>query len=118
MSKVKVLVVEDERIVAKDIQNTLRNLGYEVPAIASTGEDAIKMSGELQPDIILMDIVLKGEIDGIDAARRVAQKYAEDIASRFPRAGKPRRLSEAESRLRTFAITGRWTDARDPDYAW
>lgn len=56
--------------------------------------------------------------DGIDAARRVAQKYAEDIASRFPRAGKPRRLSEAESRLRTFAITGRWTDARDPDYAW
>ena len=75
MSKVKVLVVEDERIVAKDIQNTLRNLGYEVPAIASTGEDAIKMSGELQPDIILMDIVLKGEIDGIDAASQIKAKF-------------------------------------------
>lgn len=75
MSKVKVLVVEDERIVAKDIQNTLKNLGYDVPVIASTGEEAIAKTGELKPDIVLMDIVLKGEIDGIDAASRIKANY-------------------------------------------
>jgi len=74
LSKIKVLVVEDERIVAKDIQNTLINLGYEVPAIASTGEEAIKKAGELRPDIVLMDIVLKGEIDGIEAAGQIKAK--------------------------------------------
>ncbi len=75
MGKVKVLVVEDERIVAKDIQNTLKNLGYEVPAIASTGEEAIKKASEQNPDIVLMDIVLKGEIDGIDAASQIRSKF-------------------------------------------
>jgi two-component system cell cycle sensor histidine kinase/response regulator CckA len=79
LSKVKVLVVEDERIVAKDIQNTLKNLGYEVPAIASTGEEAINKTGELLPDIVLMDIVLKGNIDGIDAASRIKAKYKTPI---------------------------------------
>lgn len=75
MSKVKVLVVEDERIVAKDIQNTLKNLGYDVPSIASTGEEAIRKSGEFKPDIILMDIVLKGEIDGIEAASQIRSRF-------------------------------------------
>lgn len=75
MGIVKVLVVEDERIVAKDIQNTLKNLGYEVPVIASTGEEAIKKAAELKPDIVLMDIVLKGEIDGITAASQIRSKF-------------------------------------------
>lgn len=75
MSKIKVLVVEDERIVAKDIQNTLRNLGYEVPAVASTGEEAIRKIAEFRPDIVLMDIVLKGDIDGIEAASRIKTNY-------------------------------------------
>lgn len=75
MSKTKILVVEDERIVAKDIQNTLRNLGYEVPAIASTGEEAIKKSGEIKPDIVIMDIVLKGKVDGIEAASAIRSHY-------------------------------------------
>ena len=75
MGKVNVLVVEDERIVAKDIQNTLKNLGYDVPVIASTGEEAIRKAGEQNPDIVLMDIVLKGEIDGIDAAAQIRSKF-------------------------------------------
>jgi two-component system, cell cycle sensor histidine kinase and response regulator CckA len=75
LSRIKVLVVEDERIVAKDIQNTLKNLGYDVPAIASTGEDAVKKAGELLPDIVLMDIVLKGDIDGIEAAGQIRAKH-------------------------------------------
>lgn len=75
MSKIKILVVEDERIVAKDIQNTLKNLGYEVPAIASTAEEAIKKSGEIMPDVVIMDIVLKGDVDGIEAASAIRSLY-------------------------------------------
>lgn len=75
MPKVKILVVEDERIVAKDIQNTLKNLDYDVPAIASTGEDAIEKAKELRPDIVLMDIVLKGEMDGIEAAKIIRNEF-------------------------------------------
>jgi two-component system cell cycle sensor histidine kinase/response regulator CckA len=75
LGKVKVLVVEDERIVAKDIQNTLKNLGYDVPSIASTGEEAIRKAGEYKPDIVLMDIVLKGGIDGIDAASQIRSRF-------------------------------------------
>jgi two-component system cell cycle sensor histidine kinase/response regulator CckA len=74
LSKIKVLVVEDERIVAKDIQNTLKHLGYDAPSIASTGEEAIRKAGEYNPDIVLMDIVLKGNIDGIEAASRIRSK--------------------------------------------
>ena len=67
----QILVVEDEYIVAKDIQNTLTNLGYTVPAIAASGEEAIKKAGEMQPDLILMDIVLKGALDGVETANEI-----------------------------------------------
>ncbi len=75
MSKTKILVVEDERIVAKDIQNSLKMLGYDVPAIASSGEEAIEKAKEVRPDIVLMDIVLKGDIDGIEAAKHINSKF-------------------------------------------
>jgi CheY-like chemotaxis protein len=75
LSKIKILVVEDERIVAKDIQNSLKNLGYEVPAVASTGQEAVKKAGEIKPDIVIMDIVLKGEVDGIEAASAIRSLY-------------------------------------------
>jgi PAS domain S-box-containing protein len=66
-----IMVVEDEYIVAKDIQNTLTNLGYTVPAIAASGEEAIKKANEMQPDLILMDIVLKGALDGVETANEI-----------------------------------------------
>lgn len=75
MNKVKVLVVEDELIIANHIQSALKNLGYDVPAIASTGTEAIKKAGELKPDIVLMDIVLKGEMNGIEAALQIKSIY-------------------------------------------
>lgn len=71
MAKAKIMVVEDEGIVAKDIQNTLKRLGYAVPATASSGEEAIKKAAEVQPDLILMDIVLKGKMNGIEATGQV-----------------------------------------------
>ncbi|MBN1522957.1 MAG: response regulator [Spirochaetales bacterium] len=71
MTKHKILIVEDERIVAKDIKGSLRNFGYEVIDIVVTGEDAIKVAEEQLPDLVLMDIMLKGELTGIDAARHI-----------------------------------------------
>src|SRR5262249_8532193 len=56
------------------IQSELRSMGYRVPAIASTGEEAISKALETQPDVILMDIVLKGEMDGIEAAEQVRSR--------------------------------------------
>ncbi len=75
MSKTKILIVEDESIVAKDIQHSLKKLGYAVAGICSTGEEAIKSAEELKPDLILMDIMLKGGMSGIDAAGRIRDKY-------------------------------------------
>ncbi len=75
MVETQILVVEDESIVAEDIRRNLQNLGYVVPAAASSGEDAIKMAEELSPDLVLMDIVLKGEIDGIEAAEQIRSRF-------------------------------------------
>ena len=70
MKKAKILVVEDDKITAMDLKSKLEQLGYSVPAIVPTGEEAIKRATEIHPDLVLMDIVLKGEIDGIEAAKK------------------------------------------------
>lgn len=64
-------MVEDERIVARDIKACLENLGYVVPAIASSGEDAIVKAKAIRPDVVLMDIRLEGEMDGTQAAQKI-----------------------------------------------
>lgn len=66
-----ILVVEDESIVAKDIQVCLRKLGYEVVGIVSSGEEAIEKAREVEPDLVMMDIMLKGEMSGIEAATSI-----------------------------------------------
>ena len=71
MPNIRILVVEDESLVAKDIQNMLRSLGYEVIDVVSTGEEAIQLAEATTPDLVLLDIVLKGEVDGIVAAERI-----------------------------------------------
>ncbi len=68
MKRKQILVVENERIVAEDIKIRLQKHGYDVPGIANSGQESIKKAEELSPDIVLMDIVLDGEMDGIDAA--------------------------------------------------
>lgn len=71
----KILVVEDERITAEDIKRSLEKAGYNVPVIVSTGEDAVKFSEKYKPDLVLMDIVLEGNIDGIEAAETIRTKF-------------------------------------------
>ncbi|MBS1764894.1 MAG: response regulator [Bacteroidetes bacterium] len=75
MDKVKILVVEDESIVAKDIQQTLIRLGYDVPATASSATNAYVKLEEYEPDLVFLDIKLKGEQDGIHVAEHIRQKY-------------------------------------------
>ena len=68
MSKINILVVEDESIVSKDIQHSLKKIGYNIVGAASTGEKAIELALSEKPDLILMDIMLKGSMNGIEAA--------------------------------------------------
>ena len=75
MEQAKILVVEDENIVAMDIQNSLKSLGYAVPAVISSGEDAIKTAADTYPDLVLMDIVLKGRMDGVQAAEQIHGRF-------------------------------------------
>lgn len=75
MDPARIMVVEDEGIIAQDIKNCLENLGYEVPEVVFTGHDAIQKAEELRPDLVLMDIVLKGDIDGIDTALEIRNRY-------------------------------------------
>ena len=71
---VDILVVEDESIVAKDIQKRLENLGYTVSAVASTGKEALEKVAD-SPDLVLMDIVLRGGMDGIEAAEIIRTQF-------------------------------------------
>ncbi len=75
LAKGSILVVEDEKIIAKDIANVLKKFGYAVPAIASSGEEAIRWLEEMSVDLVLMDIVLKGDLDGIEAAKRIGERF-------------------------------------------
>ncbi len=75
MVSARILVVEDESIVARDIQNRLRNLGYDVPAVVAYGDRAVEMADELRPDLVLMDIFLKGDMDGIKAAELIRARH-------------------------------------------
>ena len=75
MTHAQILIVGDEGIIAKDIQNILKSLGYAVPAIASSGEGAIKKAAEIFPDLVLMDIVLEGYMDGVEAAEQIRDRF-------------------------------------------
>lgn len=76
MAYAKILIVDDEVVVAEAIRRQLRSLGYLVVGVVSTGSEAIRMAGEHRPDLILMDIKLKGPMDGIEAAAMIQSRYA------------------------------------------
>jgi hypothetical protein len=69
------LVVEDESVVAMDVEGRLKKLGYTVADIALSGEEAVQKAAELRPDLVLMDIVLKGGIDGVEAAEQIRTQF-------------------------------------------
>ncbi len=72
--KTTIILCEDENLIALDIRNQLRMLGYDVIKVCSTGEDLIKSTMELKPHIIITDIQLKGKISGIEAVKIIRQE--------------------------------------------
>ena len=75
MTSKRILIVEDQGITALDEAQIMQNLGYEVTAMVMTGEQAIDLAGRDRPDLVLMDIMLAGKIDGREAAREIWKSY-------------------------------------------
>jgi PAS domain S-box-containing protein len=67
----RILIVEDQRVIAADIESTLKNLGYTIAGSVASGEEAVPTASEVRPDLILMDIRLRGQMDGIQAAEAI-----------------------------------------------
>jgi CheY-like chemotaxis protein len=72
-SNINILIVEDDRFQAQLLKMMLTNMKYNVEALTATGEEAVTLASELKPDLIFMDIALAGEMDGIEAVRRISE---------------------------------------------
>lgn len=75
MTKSKILIVEDELITAMDMKNRLEDFGYSVPFTVASGEEAIEKVEEICPDLVLMDVMLEGDMDGIQAAEQIHARF-------------------------------------------
>ncbi len=75
MAKAQILVVEDDNIVVMELRDRLQGMGYAVCAVASYGEEAIQKAGEARPDLVLMNIRLKGDMDGIEATKEISARF-------------------------------------------
>ena len=71
----KILIVEDESIVALDLEQRLEDMNYNVVGIAGNGIEAIKKTEKLSPDLVLMDILIKGDLNGIETAQKIRNLY-------------------------------------------
>ena len=71
----RILITEDERIIAEDLKYTLKQFGHDVVGIASSGEEAINKIEETRPDVVLMDIMLDGDMTGIDTVRYMNDRF-------------------------------------------
>src|SRR5258707_15343306 len=74
MTPARILVVEDDRVVARDIQHQLTRIGHTVVGVTPSGEDAVRLALESHPDLVLMDIRLEGALDGVDAAQQIRNR--------------------------------------------
>jgi len=123
MNKPKILVVEDEFIVAFELKAALEGMGYTVCGMVSSGEDAIEFVERETPDCVLMDVSLKGAMDGIEAARHIRARFGirsaflsgypvEEIVRRVADVRpvgifvKPLEYGELERVLGTFFLSG------------
>jgi CheY-like chemotaxis protein len=75
MATTQVMIVEDQQMLVMGLRNILQRLGYNVSDVAASGDEALEKAGEKHHDVILMDIRLKGDMDGIEAARLVREQY-------------------------------------------
>ena len=75
MSQRRILIVEDEAVTSVMLEKTLKELGYEVVGSAFDGKEAIDIAREKRPDLVLMDVRIQGEMDGIETAKQIYQQY-------------------------------------------
>ena len=75
MEDSKILIVEDEYIIATDLKQRLEDMGHEIVGIEGDGKSAIKKTVETKHDLILMDITLKGDLDGIETAQKIQEDH-------------------------------------------
>lgn len=75
MSNLRILIVDDERLIAAAVQEMLKFLGHSVADVAVSAEEALQKAASMRPDLVLMDIRLKGEMDGIEAATAIRAEY-------------------------------------------
>ncbi len=78
---VRILIVEDERLLAEELRERLITIGATVVGAAVTGAQAVTLAEQLRPDLVLMDIRLKGEMDGIEAGRQITDRSARRSSS-------------------------------------
>ena len=71
----KILIVEDERLIALDLEYILKGFGFRVVGVVSSSEEAMRAVEAVKPDLVIMDIKLKGEVDGVETARRIAERF-------------------------------------------
>ena len=79
MTNARILIAEDERIVQLDLEQRLKQMGHTVLGIAARGDEAIAKARELKPDLVIMDVRLDGEIDGIEAARQIQSEHGTPV---------------------------------------
>jgi CheY-like chemotaxis protein len=75
----RILIVEDEKILAADLEKRLRGLGYRVDSVATSGEEAVRLAQEKRPNLVLMDVRLSGAMDGVEAARQIQKNTGTPI---------------------------------------
>lgn len=98
MNKARLLIVEDEVIVAEDLKIRLAQLGYTVVGSTASGEDAVALAAQVRPDLVLMDIHLKGQMDGITATHEIRDRLSVPVVflSAFGEGRTFQRAKEAE----------------------
>ncbi len=111
MAIARILIVEDEMLIAEDLACSLESLGFEITETATRGEQALRIVEELAPDLILMDIKLKGEIDGIEAAEQILSRF--DIPIVYLTAYAEEDLFERAKRTAPYGYIGKPFGAMD-----
>ncbi|HEY3361467.1 MAG TPA: response regulator [Methanosarcina sp.] len=104
-------MVEDEHIVAMGIKRMLKSLGYTVTGVASSGEDAVSKAESTFPDVVLMDIMLKGDMDGVEAAKKTRERF--DVPVVYLTAYSDNKILERAKRTEPFGYIIKPFDERD-----
>src|SRR5580692_2887441 len=98
----KIVIVEDEGIIAADLQDRLEKAGYQVPGVASSGGEALELIRSQSPDLVLMDIRLAGDLDGIQVAEKVRNEF--DIPVVYLTAYEDRETLQRASHTQAFGF--------------